>query len=278
MPRCLVLPVLVAVVLTPAVGVARAPGAPKNAPISKGKAAGEYLLDGIRIGDPIGPVLTRAPYDRPCDIDPVDGRTGWIAVYGGLPCNDRTFPEGTSVVFLTTPEGTEDEPSGTIEAVAWLRGTWFSTRSDFPLAPGVRLAMVRRHFGRPVRTLRIVRQSTELTAHVFAAGVSALTAGHDGRVIGFVLGRMPDDPANERWRAMAQVLDRFSPRAEGAGARDRCYPYARRGGRCLKRCVTWNDCAPHARPGEPVSLGWPLACHAGRCVPLPPHEVPGAGR
>jgi hypothetical protein len=54
----------------------------------------------------------------------------------------------------------------------------------------------------------------------------------------------------------------------------RCYPYRLRDGACLTRCSTEDDCADHARPGEPLSGGWPLDCRSGECVPLPPNEVP----
>jgi len=52
-----------------------------------------------------------------------------------------------------------------------------------------------------------------------------------------------------------------------------CYPYRCRNGACLKGCVTSDDCAPFAQPGEPLSRGWPLKCAVNQCVPLPPERV-----
>jgi hypothetical protein len=57
-----------------------------------------------------------------------------------------------------------------------------------------------------------------------------------------------------------------------------CYPYRCRNGACLRGCLSDDDCAPSARPGESlIEKGWPLECAvaARQCVPLPPDHVVG---
>jgi SAM-dependent methyltransferase len=64
-----------------------------------------------------------------------------------------------------------------------------------------------------------------------------------------------------------------APSSSAESALPRCYPYALRGGKCLTRCDEEDDCAPHARPGEPFSKGYPLICEGHQCVPLPPSHL-----
>ena len=73
----------------PAPSVSAAP-APAPQPPSR---ASEYAFDGFQLGSRFATaVMARAPYEMPCDVDPVDHRSGQVVVYGALPCRDRTFP------------------------------------------------------------------------------------------------------------------------------------------------------------------------------------------
>ena len=73
------------------------------------KRAGDYTFDGFKLGDEYAAkVMRRAPYDQPCDDDPIDKKARRFMVYGALPCRDRTFPDQTTVMFYL--RYSEDKP------------------------------------------------------------------------------------------------------------------------------------------------------------------------
>ncbi len=175
-----------------------------------GAQPGGYVFDGFRLGDIYSEkAMKRAPYDNPCDNDPVDGAARRFMVYGALPCRDRVFPENTTVMFFlkysdTTPYA---QP---IVAFAWLYGSYFRTRSDFPLNPGDSLDRAKQAFGTIQRSFELIRKRSRLTVHAFAGNIHVLCAGNT--IAGFVIGPMPADPANEQWRGLMQMYDRYTPK------------------------------------------------------------------
>ena len=59
--------------------------------------------------------MKRAPYDAPCDNDPIDHNARRFMVYGALPCRDRTFPGKTTVMFylaFSKADRRKSQPSG----------------------------------------------------------------------------------------------------------------------------------------------------------------------
>jgi hypothetical protein len=173
------------------------------------RGAEHVKLDGFQLGSLYGSaVMSRAPYDKPCDDDPVDGRARRFMVYGALPCRELVFPEETTVAFyLRFAEGA-GELEQPIEAVAWLGGSYFSSRSDFPV-----------RIGEPAARASEVLGAAETTFHVDRKGQVVLVQKHRGNawaivdagmLVGFVLGPMPDDPDNEQWRGLMQMYVRYT--------------------------------------------------------------------
>jgi len=175
------------------------------------KTARQYRFDGFRIGDNFGNVFRRAPYNTPCDNDPVDNRTRRAMVYGALPCRKRAFPQKTTVVILLKyGRPTGHRYSLPIAALAYIHGRYFKKRSNFPIHPGDRLKKARRKLGRVLGTLTLrVRRRPSMTAHRFAGDIHILTEGT--LVRGVVVGKMPVDPKNEQWRVITQMVRRYTP-------------------------------------------------------------------
>ena len=172
--------------------------------------AKRYAFDGFALGDNYAEkAMSRAPYDGPCDNDPIDNRARRFMVYGGLPCRERVFPEKTTVMFYLKFSET-DEYAQPIEAFAWLYGGYFNGRTDFPLRPGDSLEAAKKKLGAPSGTFAISRKKSRLTVHVFAGDVYVLCIGR--KIIGFVVGPMPPDPENEQWRGLMQMYDRYTPK------------------------------------------------------------------
>lgn len=172
--------------------------------------AHEYRFDGLKLGDRFGTtVLPRAPYQQPCDDDPVDKKSRRAMVYGGRPCRGSAFPEGTSVVFLLpyAKEPREEALNQPILVFAFLGGTYFHRRSNFPLRagdPASRTALL----GPVEATVDFPGYDTTLRAERHPGDVYALLDGD--RVVGGLLGAMPTDPANEQWDVILQMYERYA--------------------------------------------------------------------
>ncbi len=175
------------------------------------KTARQYRFDGFRVGDNFGKLFKRAPYNTPCDDDPVDKRRRRAMVYGALPCRRKVFPQKTTVVLLLK----NGRPTGgryalPIAALAFIHGRYFKKRSNFPIHPGDRLKKARRKLGRVLSTLQLkVRRRPSMTAHRFAGNIYVLTEGT--LVRGVVVGKMPADAKNEQWRVITQMVRRYTP-------------------------------------------------------------------
>ena len=97
----------------------------------------EYTFDGFKLGDDYAnKVMSRAPYDKPCDNDPIDNNARRFMVYGAQPCRDLTFPNDTTVMFYLKYSA-EDRYAQPIETFAYLHGSYFNDKSDFFIKPGV---------------------------------------------------------------------------------------------------------------------------------------------
>lgn len=201
-------PVVVAV--PPAAGAAP-PAASATPTAEAGKGAAAYTFDGIQIGSRFqSEVMPRPPYSTPCDIDPLDNPPGRIVVYGAKKCREQRFPEDTSVVFYLRGGKDEDRDLDVpIETIIWMGGGYFAERSDFPLQTGEPSTRATEVLGRPVRSFRIGEEERTLEVSTFGAGdVHAIAAG--GKLVGFVVGRMPESTENERWEGLLQLYYRFT--------------------------------------------------------------------
>jgi len=57
------------------------------------KRAADFTFDGFRLGDEYAAkVMSRAPYDQPCDDDPIDKKARRFMVYGALPAATARSP------------------------------------------------------------------------------------------------------------------------------------------------------------------------------------------
>lgn len=170
-----------------------------------------YRFDGFKIGDSYSGLFARAPYNKPCDDDPVDQKRRRAMVYGALPCRGLTFPDATTVVvFLRMNAPGSPWASEPVVALAWLHGSYFKTRSNFPVQPGDRLDKARRLLGRPLGQMALrTKRMPPMTAWRFAGDVHVLTEGDHVR--GAVVGPMPTDPENEQWRVILQMARRYTP-------------------------------------------------------------------
>ena len=174
------------------------------------KSIGEYTFDGFKLGDNYAEkVMSRAPYDKPCDNDPIDDKARRFMVYGGLPCRDLTFPNKTTVVFYLRYSDT-DKYAQPIEAFAFLGGDYFSDKTDHFITIGDKADETMTRFGVLIRTFEIKRKDLTLGVHQSAGNVYALFK--DNIVVGVVIGPMPKDPENEQWRGLMQMYQRYTPK------------------------------------------------------------------
>jgi hypothetical protein len=189
---------------------ATSPAAARAAPAGAPLQAHEYRFDGLKLGDRYGTaVMKRDPYQRPCDDDPVDRKSRRAMVYGGRPCRGSAFPEGTSVVFLLpfAPDPREDALNQPVLVFAFLGGSYFNRRSNFPLRPGdpaSRTALL----GPVEAIISFPGYETTLRAERHPGDVYALLDGD--RVVGGLLGAMPAESANEQWDVILQMYERYT--------------------------------------------------------------------
>lgn len=174
------------------------------------KGSIEYKWDGFKLGDNYAEkVMNRAPYDKPCDNDPIDNKNRRFMVYGAEPCRDKTFPDKTTVMFyLKFSE--KDRYAQPIEAFAYLGGHYFDTRTNFFISIGDKLGDARARINAIVKNFQIKRKKYVLDVIQTAGDVYVL---HNGRVVvGLVIGPMPEYPENEQWRGLMQMYQRYTPK------------------------------------------------------------------
>jgi len=176
------------------------------------KSTAEYTFDGFKLGDIYADkVMNRAPYDKPCDNDPIDKKARRFMVYGALPCRDLTFPDQTTVMFYLkfSDKGRYSQP---IEAFAFLHGSYFNDKTDFFIKPGDKLEDARARLGAIIKNFQIKRKEYTLDVIQSAGDVYILHTG--GKVVGLVIGPMPEDPENEQWRGLMQMYQRYTPKTK----------------------------------------------------------------
>ena len=186
------------------------PGFAQEKSVMKGSI--EYKWDGFALGDNYAEkVMNRAPYDQPCDNDPIDNKTRRFMVYGAEPCRDKTFPDKTTVMFyLKFSE--KDRYAQPIEAFAYLHGSYFDDKTNFFITIGDKLEDARARINAIVKNFQIKRKKYVLDVIQSAGDVYVL---HNGKVVvGLVIGPMPEDPENEQWRGLMQMYQRYTPKVD----------------------------------------------------------------
>jgi hypothetical protein len=171
--------------------------------------AASYSFDGFKLGSLYGSaVMTRPPYDRPCDNDAIDHKARRFMVYGALPCRDLTFLEETTAAFYIRYAEGPDQYNQPIAAFAWLGGGYFSTRSDFPVRTGQPASAAAEVLGAPEKSFDVERKDRRVTVQRHPGTVYSIV--DSGILVGFVAGPMPDDPENEQWRGLMQMYVRYT--------------------------------------------------------------------
>jgi hypothetical protein len=167
-------------------------------------------FDGFKLGDNYGDkVLVREPYQKPCDDDPIDKKQQRFMVYGALPCRERTFPEATTVAFfLAFSDVKEERFQQPIEALAWLGGNYFASRSAFPVRTGELAEVADKALGPVQLSFPLEDKGVSLQVRRHSERVWSLIEG--GRTIGFAVGKMPNDAEREPWRALLQMYRRYT--------------------------------------------------------------------
>lgn len=196
--------------VTPPAQPAAAPGGEKPpAEPPKARDAASYTFDGFKLGTLYGSeVMSRPPYDQPCDNDPIDNKARRFMVYGARPCRERTFPENTTVLFYIKYTDTRDDYNQPIEAFGWLGGNYFASRSDFPVRTGQPSSAVNEALGAPLKTFSVERKKARVTVQQHPGDVWSVV--EDGIAVGFVVGPMPQDPESEQWRGLMQMFERYT--------------------------------------------------------------------
>jgi hypothetical protein len=196
------------VTATPPAVAPSSPKPPSEPPRAQGAAS--YTFDGFKLGTLYGSaVMSRPPYDQPCDNDPIDGKARRFMVYGAQPCRERSFPENTTVLFYIKYAETPDKYDQAIEAFAWLAtgASYFASRSDFPVQTGQPASAAGEALGAPVKTFTVERKA-RVTVQRHPGDVWSIA--ESDTLVGFVVGPMPEDPESEQWRGLMQMFERYT--------------------------------------------------------------------
>lgn len=175
------------------------------------RVAADYTLDGTKLGMSYAKqVMARDPYQEPCDNDPIGDKSRRAMVYGGEPCRDHAFPDHTTVVFEIDMKGGDDYDAP-IRAMAWLGGSYFDSRSDFPLHVGEKAdrASV---LGTARGDLTLEDHDVTLIVRRFDGDVAAILDGDV--IVGYVLGPMPASADDEQWSVISQMYRRYTRRPD----------------------------------------------------------------
>jgi hypothetical protein len=165
-------------------------------------------FDGFKLGDNYGDkVLVREPYQKPCDDDPIDKKQQRFMVYGALPCRRRTFPEATTVAFFLAYADDKDFKQP-IEALAWLGGNYFASRSNFPVRTGELAEVADKALGPVQLSFPLEGKGVSLQVRRHSERIWSLTEG--GRTVGFAVGKMPNDTEREPWRALLEMYRSYT--------------------------------------------------------------------
>jgi hypothetical protein len=176
-------------------------------------SAADVNFDGLRLGDSVLPLHGRRLYAAPCDEERLPDHRLRVVAYGGQPCRGQQFEKGTSAIIFTDLDD-NDSKNQAIRTVAWLGGTYFHTRSNFPLRVG---QQVRGKKGRKklaaalkqsvVRTMPL-KGKDRLTVTTFSGGIHLLDDGK--QLVGVVLGPMPQTTKNKLWGGVLQLWEKYT--------------------------------------------------------------------
>jgi hypothetical protein len=133
---------------SPAASPVTAPDGPKGS-----FDASALTVDGVKLGAPISALLARAPYDQPCDIDPVDKKKSTLYFWAPGECKKAPpFPGGTTLVIVTPRSSNAARAEQPMTLVAWAGGTYFDDKTNLPVHIGASSAQLEKALGTPTAT------------------------------------------------------------------------------------------------------------------------------
>jgi len=179
-----------------------------TAAVGAGAQATTFTFDGVKLGDPAGRLFLRPAYKNICDIDPTEDSTRQLAMWVPKECRGGTFPEGTGF-FVVGPKGDKSAASMPVETFGVVGGTYFNTRSTFPLQVGDPEGRAAGVFGAPLATFDLGNdKAPALKVQRHRNDVSVVVG--DGKVVGYVVGKAQDHPGESTvWGTFSQVFDRY---------------------------------------------------------------------
>jgi len=132
---------------------ASSPVVAANAPAKAKVDLGTLTIDGAEVGSPIGALLSRAPYDQPCDVDAIDKKKAVLFFWAAGECRKSpAFPDGTSLVIITPPGAAVARGEQPMTLVAWAGGTYFDDKTNLPVHMGASFAQLQKALGTPTAT------------------------------------------------------------------------------------------------------------------------------
>ena len=167
----------------------------------------------MKLGDSVLALYARRLYAAPCDEDGLPHHKLRVIAYGGRLCRGRQFDNGTSVLLFTDYDEA-DLKNQAIRTVAWLGGTYFHQRSNFPLKIGHR---VRGKKGRKkvasllkqtvIRTMALEGKS-KLSVTTLTGAIHLIDDGKE--LVGIVLGPMPETTKSSLWQGVSQFWEKYT--------------------------------------------------------------------
>ena len=171
------------------------------------KTAKEFTFDGIKLGDNYQKtIMNKPPYMTPCDNDPIDKNTRRAMFYAPEVCRSTpAFPDNTLVTFYLKFDDSENRYSQPVEVIFWLGGNYFEGKTDFPYSVGIKPEAITA-FGKPEIINRDYRNKI-WKVYRFAGDINALSL--DGKVLGYIIGPMPESFESEQWRMIFKIYRTF---------------------------------------------------------------------
>lgn len=167
------------------------------------KTAEEFTFDGIRLGDNYQEkIAVKFPYTAPCDNDPVDKNSRRAMFYAPVECRRMpAFPDNTLVTFYLKFDDSDKKYSQPVEALFWLGGNYFEGKTDFPYKVGINPETIK-EFGKAEIINRDYRKKI-WQVYRFKGNISAISL--EGKVLGYIIGPMPESFDNEQWRMIFKI-------------------------------------------------------------------------